>query len=130
MTSPILSTISRGSSGLPVACAGQTEVHRPHMVQASVSSNCFHVKSSMVAAPNDLERGLHQVRHRLHGALGPVLVAQVHVERRREHVAQHRGRQDDQERDERDHVGDPQALVPTRQMVGIAVTSIGRAGSR
>ena len=53
MTSPVLRTISRGSSGLPVACAGHTDVHRPHMVQASVSSSCFQVKSSTVAAPND-----------------------------------------------------------------------------
>ena len=51
MTSPVLSTISRGSSGLPVAWAGHTDVHRPHIVQASVSSSCFHVKSSTVAAP-------------------------------------------------------------------------------
>src|SRR6478735_7176692 len=51
MTSPTLSTISRGSSGLPVAWAGQTLVHRPHMVQASVSMSCFQVKSSMVEAP-------------------------------------------------------------------------------
>src|SRR5207247_10567639 len=53
MTSPVFNTISRGSSGLPVACAGHTDVHRPHMVQASVSSNCFQVKSSIVDAPND-----------------------------------------------------------------------------
>ena len=52
MTSPVLSTISRGSSDLPVACAGQTDVQRPHIVQASVSSSCFQVKSSTVAAPN------------------------------------------------------------------------------
>ena len=52
MTSPIFSTISRGSSGLPVACAGHTLVQRPHIVQASVSSNCFHVKSSTTDAPN------------------------------------------------------------------------------
>ena len=51
ITAPTLSTISRGSSGLPVACAGQTLVHRPQMVQASVSSSCFQVKSSTVAAP-------------------------------------------------------------------------------
>ena len=51
MTSPVLSTISRGSRGLPVACAGHTLVQRPHMVQASVSSSCFQVKSSMVEAP-------------------------------------------------------------------------------
>ena len=51
MTSPVLSTISRGSSGLPVAWAGHTDVQRPHMVQASVSSSCFQVKSSMVEAP-------------------------------------------------------------------------------
>ena len=51
MTWPILVTISRGSSGLPVAWAGQTDVHRPQIVQASVSRSCFHVKSSMTAAP-------------------------------------------------------------------------------
>ena len=51
ITSPDLRTISRGSSGLPVACAGHTEVQRPHMVHASVSSSCFQVKSSMVEAP-------------------------------------------------------------------------------
>ena len=51
MTSPVFSTISRGSSGLPVAWAGHTAVQRPHMVQASVSSSCFQVKSSMVEAP-------------------------------------------------------------------------------
>ena len=52
ITSPVLSTISRGSSGLPVACAGHTLVHRPHIVHASVSSSCFQVKSSTTAAPN------------------------------------------------------------------------------
>ena len=51
MTSPVFSTISRGSSGLPVAWAGHTEVQRPHIVQASVSSSCFQVKSSTVEAP-------------------------------------------------------------------------------
>ena len=51
ITSPVLRTISRGSSGLPVAWAGQTAVHRPHIVQLSVSSSCFQVKSSTVAAP-------------------------------------------------------------------------------
>src|SRR6478736_4981616 len=49
MTSPVLSTISRGSSGLPVAWAGHTLVQRPHMVQASVSSSCFQVESGTVA---------------------------------------------------------------------------------
>src|SRR3954470_17585354 len=53
MTSPVFSTISRGSSGLPVACAGHTDVQRPHTVQASVSSSCFHVKSSITLAPKD-----------------------------------------------------------------------------
>ena len=51
ITSPVLSTISRGSSDLPVACAGHTAVQRPHIVQESVSSSCFQVKSSMVDAP-------------------------------------------------------------------------------
>ena len=53
ITSPDFRTISRGSSDLPVACAGHTDVQRPHMVQASRSSNCFQVKSSMVETPND-----------------------------------------------------------------------------
>ena len=52
MTSPTLRTISRGSSGLPVACAGHTDVHRPQIVHASVSKSCFQVKSSTVDAPN------------------------------------------------------------------------------
>ena len=51
MTSPVLSTISRGSSGLPVAWAGHTDVQRPHIVHASVSSSCFQVKSSTTEAP-------------------------------------------------------------------------------
>ncbi len=51
ITSPDFSTISRGSSGLPVACAGHTDVQRPHIVQASRSSSCFHVKSSTDEAP-------------------------------------------------------------------------------
>src|SRR5688500_9241545 len=44
MTSPTLRTISRGSRGLPVLLAGQTEVHRPQIVQASVSMSCYQVK--------------------------------------------------------------------------------------
>src|SRR5438876_10332254 len=36
MTGPTLSTISRGSRGLPVAWAGHTLVHRPQIVPASV----------------------------------------------------------------------------------------------
>ena len=51
ITSPVFNTISRGSSDLPVACAGHTLVHRPHIVQASVSSSCFQVKSSTTLAP-------------------------------------------------------------------------------
>src|SRR6476620_353182 len=51
MTSPDLRTISRGSRGFPVACAGHTDVQRPHIVHASVSSNCFQVKSSIFTTP-------------------------------------------------------------------------------
>src|SRR5438046_1795984 len=53
MTSPTFNTIPRGSSGLPVAWAGHTDVQRPHTVHASVSKSCFQVKSSILAAPND-----------------------------------------------------------------------------
>ena len=35
-----------------MAWAGHTLVHRPHIVHASVSSNCFQVKSSTTEAPN------------------------------------------------------------------------------
>ena len=58
-----------------------------------------------------LELGLHQVRHGLHRALGPVLVAEVHVHRRRDHVPQLRGRQDHEERRERGEVHDPHRAV-------------------
>ena len=51
MTSPTLSTISLGSSGLPVAFAGHTLVQRPHIVHESVSRSCFHVNSSTVETP-------------------------------------------------------------------------------
>ena len=101
MTSPTLSTISRGSSGLPVACAGHTDVQRPQTVHASVSNSCFQVKSSIGGRAEGVELGLHQVGQRLHRALGAVLVAQVHVHRRRDHVPQLRGGQDHEEGDER-----------------------------
>ncbi len=42
---------SRGSSGRPEAFAGQTDEHRPHFVQASWSSSCFQLKSSISEAP-------------------------------------------------------------------------------
>src|SRR5437870_594992 len=53
ITSPTLSTISRGSSGLPVLLAGHTDVQRPQIVQASVSISCFQVKSSIRDAPKE-----------------------------------------------------------------------------
>ena len=75
ITSPTFNTISRGSSGLPVACAGHTDVQRPQIVHASVSKSCFQVKSSIIDRTEGLELGLHEVRHRLHRALGPVAIA-------------------------------------------------------
>ena len=51
MTWPTFRTISRGSSGFPVACAGHTLVQRPQTVQASVSRSCFQVKSSTLTVP-------------------------------------------------------------------------------
>ena len=93
ITSPTFSTISRGSSGLPVACAGHTDVQRPQTVHASVSKQLLPGEVlDRSTAPNALELGLHEVRHRLHRALGAVAVLQVHVHRRREHVPQLRGR--------------------------------------
>ena len=51
ITSPVFNTISLGSNGFPVAWAGHTAVHRPHIVQLSVSRSCFQVKSSITEAP-------------------------------------------------------------------------------
>ena len=50
-TSPVLMTISRGSRGFPVMLAGHTDVHRPQIVQASVSKICFQVRSVTTDAP-------------------------------------------------------------------------------
>src|SRR4030095_15742682 len=47
MTSPVLSTISRGSSGLPVAWAGHTDVHRPHIGQAAGSGSGLQAECSV-----------------------------------------------------------------------------------
>ena len=76
-----------------------------------------------------LELGLHEVRHRPHGALGALAVAQVHVQRRREDVAQHRDRQDRHEHEEAGDVGDPPDLVDAGQ-VAVLVDQRRRAGSR
>ena len=94
ITSPTLSTISRGSSGLPVAWAGHTLVQRPHIVQASVSSSCFHVKSSTTDAPNVSSSVSARLGIGFIAPFGRSRSLQVHVQRRREHVAQHRDRQD------------------------------------
>ena len=51
ITCPTFNIISRGSRGLPVRFAGQTDVHLPQTVQASKSSSCFHVKFSINSAP-------------------------------------------------------------------------------
>ena len=111
MTSPTFSTISRGSSGLPVACAGHTEVQRPQTVHASVSKSCFQVKSSMVDAPNVSRSVSMRFGMGFIAPLGRSLSLQVHVHRRRDHVAQLRGRQDHEERDERGEVDAPQPAV-------------------
>ena len=115
MTSPVLSTISRGSSGLPVAWAGHTPVQRPHMVQASVSSSCFQVKSSTVAAPNvsssvSIRLGmafmapLGRSRSRRYMLSGEVNMCRSMVTGRITRNSTNA-----------EHVGDPPALVPARQ---------------
>ena len=73
-----------------------------------------------------LELGLHQVRHRPHGALGALAVAQVHVQRRGEDVPQHRDRQDRHEQEEAGDVGDPPDLVDAGQVAVV----VDQAGER
>ena len=74
-----------------------------------------------------LELGLHQVRHGLHRALGPVAVLQVHVQRRGEHVAQHRDREDHEEGEEREDVqrSTPPGASPTRWVLLSTSSAIG-----
>src|SRR5262245_60267454 len=43
--------MSRGESDLPAVFAGQTDVQRPHSVQASRSSRSFHVNPASVLTP-------------------------------------------------------------------------------
>src|SRR6516162_2741605 len=45
------STISRGRRGLPAAQAGQTELHRPQVVQASICNRSSRESWSQVTAP-------------------------------------------------------------------------------
>ena len=132
ITSPVLSTISRGSSGLPVAWAGHTLVQRPHIVQASVSSSCFQVKSSTTEAPKVSSSVSMRFGIGFIAPLGRSWSLQVHVQRRREHVAQHRDRQDHEEGDERDDVGDPHRPGATsrRSVERPAVDERATAGSR
>ena len=59
-----------------------------------------------------LELGLHQVGHWPHGTLGTVFVLEVHVDWRREDVAQHCEGQDREEGDESCNVTNPPPLVP------------------
>ena len=111
ITSPTFSTISRGSSGLPVACAGHTDVQRPQIVHASVSKSCFQVKSSTVDAPKVSSSVSIRFGMGFIAPLGRSVRLQVHVHRRRDHVPQLRGRQDHEERDERDEVQHPHPAV-------------------
>ncbi len=117
MTSPTFSTISRGSSGLPVACAGHTDVQRPQTVQASVSINCFQVKSSIFTAPKlsssvSMRFGigfiapLGRSRSFRYMFIGDVNMWRNFVVGRI-----------DEEREERDHVRTPQPAVQEHQVV-------------
>ena len=88
---------------------GHTDVQRPQTVHASVSISCFQVKSSIFTAPKLSSSVSMRFGIGFIAPLGRSLVLQVHVHRRREHVAQLRGRQDREEREERDHVRRPTA---------------------
>ena len=58
--------------------------------------------------------GLHQIRNRAHGALRTIPGRERKVHRRREDVAKFGRRKDDEEGHERENVGDPEHLMPTR----------------
>ena len=119
ITSPTLRTISCGSSACRWRGPG-TLVQRPHIVQASVSSNCFHVMSSTTLAPKVSRRSPRLGMG--FAALRPILRPQVDVEGRRDHVPQHGDGQDQQERHEGHDVADPQRLVPAlERLLGPAV---------
>ena len=118
MTSPVFRTISRGSSGLPVACAGQTLVQRPHIVQASVSSSCFQVKSWTTLAPKVSSDVSARLGSGFIAPFGRSLSLRYMLRGDSEHVAEHRDRQDQQEDDEGQDVGAPQDLVPGVERAG------------
>ncbi len=126
MTSPTLSTISRGSSGLP---GGVRRAYRgaPAADRARVGvEELLPGEVGDLRRPEALELRLHEVRHRLHRALGTGLVLQEHVHGRRDHVAQHRGGQDHQEADERGDVYPPGP--PVRVAKRSAGPRVDRAG--
>ena len=97
-TSPTFRTISRGSSGLPVMLAGHTDVHRPQIVQASVSNSCFQVKSATIEAPivsmssTSARFGISRM-----APLARSAGRKEHVGRRGDHVSELGRRHDDQE---------------------------------
>ena len=106
-----------GRAACRSSCAGHTDVQRPQIVHASVSNSCFHVKSSIFTAPKLSSSVSMRFGIGFIAPLGRSRSLQVHVHRRREHVAQLRGRQDREEREERDDVHAPQPPVHVRQRV-------------
>ena len=86
-------------------------------MHASVSNSCFHVKSSIFTAPKLSSSVSMRFGIGFIAPLGRSRSLQVHVHRRREHVAQLRGRQDREEREERDDVDAPQPPVRVARAV-------------
>ncbi len=89
------------AGGVGRAHAGAATTHRAGVgVQQLLPGEVLHHTGAEA-----LQRGLGEVGHGPHRTLGPVAVAQVHVERAGEDVAQHADRQQDQEADESHHMG-------------------------
>ena len=131
MTWPTLRTISRGSSGLPVAWAGHTDGAAPADGAGVGVEQLLPGEVLDGVGPEGLQLGLGQVGQRLHRPLGPVPVPEVHVERRREHVAQLGRRHQDDEGEEGQHVDEPRPLVGDLQLAAVrARRRRRRAGSR
>ena len=108
-----------GSSALPVWFAGHTSVHRPQIVQASVSKSCFHVNSPSRDAPIvSISVASMRFGTGLMAPFGRVRGARREVHRRRHDVAELGRGKHHEEGDKRNSVADPEGLVPARGGLG------------
>ena len=95
---------SFGESAFPVANAGQTSWQRPHSVQDTASSICFHVRSAIVPAPKRIRRLVLRLEVEGLEAAARPRPAEEDVDRRRRDVQVLRVREVREEAENDQHV--------------------------